>query len=179
MGNFLLRDNRWQQNTQEIPWNLRNQSPRQGASRCWDCHIAQGCFCLPWKKMHIFKARQDSPKQNEETSSSPFQEENVDQSSVEDLCYTLIDHSTPARRPIGTPAEEWYENVSLKTERPRESLGGTETEYSLIHVSSTPGQPSSSENEYELLMPSRIFSHSLQQPHPLKHPSQAQFSRLK
>uniref|UniRef100_A0A8D2A6B2 Germinal center associated signaling and motility n=1 Tax=Sus scrofa TaxID=9823 RepID=A0A8D2A6B2_PIG len=163
MGNFLLRDNRWQQNTQEIPWNLRNQSPRQGASR---------------KKMHIFKARQDSPKQNEETSSSPFQE-NVDQSSVEDLCYTLIDHSTPGRRPIGTPAEECYENVSLKTERPRESLGGMETEYSLIHVSSTPGHPSSSENEYELLMPSRIFSHSLQQPHPLKHPSQAQFSRLK
>uniref|UniRef100_A0A8C3X8T8 Germinal center associated signaling and motility n=1 Tax=Catagonus wagneri TaxID=51154 RepID=A0A8C3X8T8_9CETA len=163
MGNSLLRENRWQQNTQETPWNLRNQSPRQGASR---------------KKMHIFKARQDSPKQSQETSSSPFQE-NVDQNSSEDLCYTLIDHSTPGRRPSGNPAEECYENVSLKAERPRKSLGGTETEYSLLCVSSTSGHPSSSENEYELLMPSRIFSHSLQQSHPLKHSSQSRFSDLK
>ncbi|XP_057553531.1 germinal center-associated signaling and motility protein isoform X1 [Hippopotamus amphibius kiboko] len=160
MGNSLLRENRWQQNTQETPWNVRNQSLKQRTPRCWDCHIADGCFCLPWKKMHIFKARQDSPQQNEETPSAPIQE-NVDQGSSEDLCYTLINHSVHGKKPPGNSAEEYYENVSLKAERPRESPGGTETEYSLIRVPSAPRYPASPEDEYELLMPSRIFSHSL------------------
>ncbi|KAM9670878.1 germinal center-associated signaling and motility protein isoform 2-T2 [Dama dama] len=73
MGNLLPRENRWQLNTQETPWNLRSQSPKLRLSRCSDCHIAEGCFCLPWKKIHIFEARQDSRKQNEETSSAPIQ----------------------------------------------------------------------------------------------------------
>ncbi|XP_068401638.1 germinal center-associated signaling and motility protein [Eschrichtius robustus] len=138
MGNSLLREN-----------------------RCWDCHIADGCFCLPWKKMHICKVRQDSPKQNEETSPAPIQQENVHQGSSEDLCYTLINHSVLGKRPSGNAAEECYENVPLKAERPRESLGGNGTEYSLLRVPSAPRHPSSPEDEYELLMPSRIFSDSL------------------
>ncbi|XP_029069606.1 germinal center-associated signaling and motility protein isoform X1 [Monodon monoceros] len=138
MGNSLLREN-----------------------RRWDCHIADGCFCLPWKKMHIFKARQDSPKQNEETSCAPIQQEDADQGSSEDLCYTLINHSVLGKRPSGNVAEECYENVSLKAERPRESLDGNGTEYSLLRVPSAPRRPSSPEDEYKLLMPSRIFSDSL------------------
>ncbi|XP_073889569.1 germinal center-associated signaling and motility protein isoform X6 [Macaca fascicularis] len=63
MGNSLLRENRWQQNSQEMPWNLRMQSPKQRTSRCWDHRIAEGCFCFPWKKILIFEKRQDS--QNE------------------------------------------------------------------------------------------------------------------
>ncbi|XP_024591186.1 germinal center-associated signaling and motility protein [Neophocaena asiaeorientalis asiaeorientalis] len=163
MGNSLLRENSfgWQQISQETPWNLRNQSPKQRTSRCWDCHIADGCFCLPWKKMHIFKVRQDSPKQNEETSSAPIQQEEADQGSSEDLCYTLINHSVLGKRPSGNAAEGCYENVSLEAERPRESLDGNGTEYSLLRVPSAPRRPSSPEDEYKLLMPSRIFSDSL------------------
>ncbi|XP_055426249.1 germinal center-associated signaling and motility protein isoform X3 [Bubalus kerabau] len=163
MGNLLPREDRWQQNTQETPWNLRSQSPKLRISR---------------KKIHIFEARQDSRKQNEETSSAPIQQENGDQGSSEDLCYTLINHSVLGKRPSGISAEESYENVSLEAERPRASLGGTETEYSLLRVPSTPKQPSSPEDEYELLMPNRIFPHSLKQPHPLAPPSQAQFSHF-
>uniref|UniRef100_A0A8C6ECJ3 Germinal center associated signaling and motility n=1 Tax=Moschus moschiferus TaxID=68415 RepID=A0A8C6ECJ3_MOSMO len=177
MGNLLPREDRWQQNTQETPWNLRSQSPKLRISRCSDCHFAEGCFCLPWKKIHIFEARQDSRKQNEETSSAPIQE-NGDQGSSEDLCYTLINHSVLGKRPSGVSAEESYENVSLKAERPRASLGGTETEYSLLRVPSTPKHPSTPEDEYELLMPNTIFPHSLKQPHPLVSPSQAQFSHF-
>ncbi|XP_069409244.1 germinal center-associated signaling and motility protein isoform X2 [Ovis canadensis] len=73
MGNLLPREDRWQQNTQETPWNLRSQSPRLRISRCSDCRIAEVCFCLPWKKIHLFEESQDSRKQNEETSSAPIQ----------------------------------------------------------------------------------------------------------
>ncbi|KAJ8792669.1 hypothetical protein J1605_019595 [Eschrichtius robustus] len=89
------------------------------------------------------------------------QQENVHQGSSEDLCYTLINHSVLGKRPSGNAAEECYENVPLKAERPRESLGGNGTEYSLLRVPSAPRHPSSPEDEYELLMPSRIFSDSL------------------
>ncbi|KAF4026042.1 hypothetical protein G4228_018092 [Cervus hanglu yarkandensis] len=155
---------RWQQNTQETPWNLRSQSPKLRLSR---------------KKIHIFEARQDSRKQNEETSSAPIQQqENGDQGSSEDLCYTLINHSVLGKRPSGISAEESYENVSLKAERPRASLGGTETEYSLLRVPSAPKHPSSPEDEYELLMPGGTLPHSLRQSRPLAPPPQAQFSHL-
>ncbi|XP_015107705.1 germinal center-associated signaling and motility protein isoform X2 [Vicugna pacos] len=193
MGNSLLRENnfRWHQNAQELPWNPRNQSHQQRTSRRWDCHFAEGCFCLPWKKMRIFKARQDSPKQSKtatslglevmalyEETSSALTQENAYRSSSEDLCYASINHSVAGRRPTGNLAEECYENVSLMAERPRESLGGTETEYSLLCVPATPRHPSSPEDQYELLMPSRIFPRSVQQPHSLTSPSQAPFSHL-
>ncbi|XP_009198214.1 germinal center-associated signaling and motility protein isoform X1 [Papio anubis] len=177
MGNSLLRENsfRWQQNSQETPWNLRMQSPRQRTSRCWDHRIAEGCFCLPWKKILIFEKRQDSQNENEGMSSTPIQD-NIDQTYSEELCYTLIHHQVLCRRPSGNSAEEYYENVPCKAERPRESLGGTETEYSLLHMPSTPRHARSPEDEYELLMPQRISSHFLQQPHPLTAPSETQFS---
>ncbi|KAI5134931.1 Germinal Center-Associated Signaling And Motility Protein [Manis pentadactyla] len=140
MGNSLLRENRRLQNTQGMPWKLRNQNTRQRTSRCWDCYFAEGCFCLSWKKLHIFKARQDSQKENERMSSAPIQNK-ANQSSSEDLCYTLIDHNFLRKRPSENSVEGCYENVSLKTERPRASLGGTETEYSLLHVPSTPRHP--------------------------------------
>ncbi|KAL4677201.1 hypothetical protein H8957_008295 [Semnopithecus entellus] len=179
MGNSLLRENsfRWQQNSQEMPWNLRMQSPKQRTSRCWDHHVAEGCFCLPWKKILIFEKRQDSQNENEGLSSTPIQD-NTDQMYSEELCYTLINHQVLCRRPSGNSAEEHYENVPCKAERPRESLGGTETEYSLLHVPSTPRHARPPEDEYELLMPQRLSSHFLQQPHPLTAPSETQFSHL-
>ncbi|XP_023614480.1 germinal center-associated signaling and motility protein isoform X3 [Myotis lucifugus] len=135
MGNSLLRENRWQQNTQEIPWHLRNQNLKQRTSR---------------KKMHIFKARQDFPKEGKLFSSTSVQD-NADQNSAEELCYTLIDHRVLGRRPSGNSAEEYYENVPRQVRRPRESLRGTETEYSLLHVPPTPRHPPAPEGEYELL----------------------------
>uniref|UniRef100_A0A2K5C1A4 Germinal center associated signaling and motility n=1 Tax=Aotus nancymaae TaxID=37293 RepID=A0A2K5C1A4_AOTNA len=162
MGNCLLRENRWQQNTHEVPWNLRPQSPKQRTSR---------------KKIHTFEKRQDSHNENKGMSSAPIQD-SVDQTYSEELCYTLINHQVLCRRPSGNSAEEYYENVPCKAERPRESLGGTETEYSLLHVSSTPRHAPTPEDEYELLMPPRISSHFLQQPRPLMAPSETQFSHL-
>ncbi|XP_037381465.1 germinal center-associated signaling and motility protein [Talpa occidentalis] len=153
MGNSLLREN-----------------------RCWDCHMAEGCVCLPWKKLHIFKARQNSLKENEEISSPPTQGHD-DQSSTEDLCYTVIHHSIPRRRPSGNSAEEFYENVSRKPEKPRKLSGETETEYSLVRVTCSPEHTPSAEEEYELLMPDKI-SHSLQQPRVRLPSSETQFSHL-
>ncbi|XP_029796554.1 germinal center-associated signaling and motility protein [Suricata suricatta] len=102
-------------------------------------------------------------------SSAPIQD-NADQSSLEDLSYTLINHSVPRKRSSGISAE-YYENVSPKTERPREFLGGTETSYALLHVPSSPRHLPSPEGEYELLAPGKISYHSLQQPRPLMPPS--------
>ncbi|XP_032988676.1 germinal center-associated signaling and motility protein isoform X4 [Rhinolophus ferrumequinum] len=135
MGNTLLREN-----------------------RCWNRHIAEGCFCLPWKKIPIFKARQDSQKKNEGTSSATTQD-NADQTFMEELCYTLINHGTLSRMPSGISAEACYENVPPKAQRPRELVRGTETEYSLLRVQSTPQHPPSPENEYELVTPHRNSSH--------------------
>ncbi|XP_074188121.1 germinal center-associated signaling and motility protein isoform X3 [Rhinolophus sinicus] len=135
MGNTLLREN-----------------------RCWNRHIAEGCFCLPWKKIPIFKARQDSHKENEGTSSATTQD-NADQTFVEELCYTFINHGTLRRMPSGISAEACYENVPSQAKRPRELVRGTETEYSLLRVQSTPKHPPSPENEYELVTPHRISSH--------------------
>ncbi|CAK7311094.1 Germinal center-associated signaling and motility protein [Vulpes lagopus] len=131
MGNSLLRENRWQQDTQEIPWTPKNQSPKQRTSRCCYCYFAEGCFCLPWRKICIFKAKPDSPKESKEMSSAPTQD-SADQSSSEDLCYTLINHSV---------------------------LGGKSSGISTERHSSSP------EDEYELIIPRRVF-YSLQQPHP-------------
>ncbi|XP_074188114.1 germinal center-associated signaling and motility protein isoform X2 [Rhinolophus sinicus] len=158
MGNTLLRENRWRQNTQEISCKLRNQNFRQRTCRCWNRHIAEGCFCLPWKKIPIFKARQDSHKENEGTSSATTQD-NADQTFVEELCYTFINHGTLRRMPSGISAEACYENVPSQAKRPRELVRGTETEYSLLRVQSTPKHPPSPENEYELVTPHRISSH--------------------
>ncbi|XP_011353810.1 germinal center-associated signaling and motility protein [Pteropus vampyrus] len=177
MGNTLLRENRWQQNTQEIPWNLKNQNFKRRTSRWWDCHITEGYFCLPWKKIHNFKAKQDSPKENEGTSSATNQQDNADQNSTEELCYTLINHNILMRRPSGTSAEGHYENVPHQAERPRKLLGRTETEYSLLHVPSTPRHPPFPEDEYEFLMPRRN-SHTLQPPHLLMLPSEAHIFHL-
>ncbi|XP_008704817.1 germinal center-associated signaling and motility protein [Ursus maritimus] len=164
MGNTLLRENRCQQNTQEIPWTLKNQSFEHRTSRCWDRYVAAGCFCLPWKKVCIRKAKPDSSMENKGMSSAPIQD-NVDQSSSEDLCYTLINHGVPGRRPSEISSEGCYENVSPKTETPRKSLGETETSYALLQVPSSPRHFSSPEEEYELVMPQRISFHPLQQPH--------------
>nr|XP_008528516.1 PREDICTED: germinal center-associated signaling and motility protein isoform X4 [Equus przewalskii] len=161
MGNSLLRQNRWQQTTQETPWNLGNQNRKQRTSR---------------KRIDIFKARQDSQKENKGTASTPIQDD-VDHNSSEELCYTLINHSVLRRRPSEKSAEGWYENISREAETPREASGGTETEYSLVHVPPTPRHPPSAEDEYELLMP-RVSSHSLHQPRPLRLPPENQFVHL-
>uniref|UniRef100_A0A9L0JRQ1 Germinal center associated signaling and motility n=1 Tax=Equus asinus TaxID=9793 RepID=A0A9L0JRQ1_EQUAS len=162
MGNSLLRQNRWQQTTQETPWNLGNQNRKQRTSR---------------KRIDIFKARQDSQKENKGTASTPIQQDHVDHNSSEELCYSLINHSVLRRRPSEKSAEGWYENISQEAETPREASGGTETEYSLVHVPPTPRHPPSAEDEYELLMP-RVSSHSLHQPRPLRLPPENQFVHL-
>nr|XP_026252212.1 germinal center-associated signaling and motility protein isoform X3 [Urocitellus parryii] len=163
MGNHLQRENRWQRDTQEMPWKLRLQNTKQRTSR---------------KKLCVFKARQDSQKKNEGMTPTPIQDR-ANQTHTEELCYVLIHHhKDQGRRPSGTSAEVYYENVSCKAERPKESLGGTETEYSLLRVPSTPRQPPSPEDEYELLMPSTISSPSLKQPHVLPSPFETQFSLL-
>ncbi|XP_004373744.1 germinal center-associated signaling and motility protein [Trichechus manatus latirostris] len=177
MGNYLPRKCRWQQDTRKIPWNPRIQNPKVETSRCWCLHVAEGCFCLPWKKIHIFKARQDSPKENEGMPAVPTQEDG-DQTSAGELCYTLINHRGIRRRPSVNFAEEYYENISLPAERPSESLRGTETDYAVLHVPLTPRNPPSTEAEYELLMPGRIYSHFLQKPRPLMPPSETRFSHL-
>nr|KAF6474201.1 germinal center associated signaling and motility [Rousettus aegyptiacus] len=162
MANSLLRENRWQQNTQEISWNLKNQNFRRRTSR---------------KKIHNFKTKQDSPKENKGTSSATNQD-NVDQNSAEELCYTLINHNILMRRPSETSAEGHYENVPHQAERPRKLLERTETEYSLVHVPSTPRHPPSPEDAYEFLMPRRNSSHTLQPPHLLMLPSEAHIFHL-
>ncbi|XP_055965116.1 germinal center-associated signaling and motility protein [Sorex fumeus] len=156
----LLRENsfRWQQNTQETPWNMGNQNIKQRTSRCWDSHMAESCACFPWKKIHIFKGKKNSLKENEEISSARIQAP-ANHNSMEDLCYTVINHSVP-RLPAGDFTEGLYENVSPKAVK---FLGRMETEYSLLRVTSTPKLIPSTENEYELLGLNRIYSHSLQQ----------------
>ncbi|XP_026933521.2 germinal center-associated signaling and motility protein isoform X2 [Acinonyx jubatus] len=154
MGNSLLRKN-----------------------RCWDCYIAEGCLCLPWKKTHGFEAKPDSDKENTEMSSAPIQD-NADQSSLEDLSYTLINHSVLGRRSSGISGA-YYENISPNTKRPREFLRRTETSYALLHVPSSPRHLPSPEDEYELLTPGKISFHSLRQPHPPMLPSEIRVSCLK
>ncbi|XP_076974535.1 germinal center-associated signaling and motility protein isoform X2 [Tamandua tetradactyla] len=116
------------------------------------------------KRVHVFKARQHSQKENEVMSSAPIQEGNAEQTSSEELCYTFINHRVLARRPSGSYAEGYYENVPCHHKRLKESLQGTETEYSLVRVPPTPRAPPSQEDAYELLMPGRTASRSLQQP---------------
>ncbi|XP_003413043.1 germinal center-associated signaling and motility protein isoform X2 [Loxodonta africana] len=162
MGNYLLRKRRWQQDTQEIPWNLRIQNPKEKTSR---------------KKIRTFKARRDSQKENEGIPAVPTQGHG-DETSAEELCYTLINHRVVERRPSVNSAEAYYENIFLQAERPRESSRGTETTYALIQVPPTPRHLPSPEGEYELLMPHRIYSHFQQQPGPLMSTSETQFSHL-
>uniref|UniRef100_A0A8C9KDJ5 Germinal center associated signaling and motility n=2 Tax=Panthera TaxID=9688 RepID=A0A8C9KDJ5_PANTA len=176
MGNSLLRKNRGQQNTHKIPW-LENHTFKQRASRCWDCYIAEGCLCLPWKKTHGFEAKPDSDKESTEMSSAPIQD-NADQRSLEDLSYTLINHSVLGRRSSGISGA-YYENISPNTKRPREFLRRTETSYALLHVPSSPRHLPSPEDEYELLTPGKISFHSLRQPHPPMLPSEIRVSCLK
>lgn len=94
------------------------------------------------------------------------QQDSADQSSSEDLCYTLINHSVLGGKSSGISAERCYENISPKTETPSESLGKTEVSYALLRVPSSPRHSSSPEDAYELIIPRRVFSYSLQQPHP-------------
>ncbi|XP_077628005.1 germinal center-associated signaling and motility protein [Crocuta crocuta] len=146
-------------------------------SRCWSCCIAEGCFCLPWRKMDISEEKPYSANEDRGMPSASIQD-NADQSSLEDLSYTLINHSVLRKRSSGISAV-YYENIAPKTERPREFLGGTETSYALLHVSASPRHLPSPESEYELLTPGKISVHSLQQPRPLMSPSEPWVSCLK
>ncbi|XP_021085571.1 germinal center-associated signaling and motility protein isoform X2 [Mesocricetus auratus] len=183
MGNCLQREIgfRWQLNTRETHWNLGLQNVKQRTLsyfRCWSgCHIVEGCTCFPWKNISTFKARQESPKQNEGMTSAPMQD-NANQIYTEELCYILVDHKAPGGRPSGSSAEEFYENIPSKTERHRESSRGPETEYSVLRFPSTPHTPPSAEDEYELLVPSRLSCHAPQQPRPLRAPFETHFSHL-
>ncbi|XP_019695267.2 germinal center-associated signaling and motility protein isoform X4 [Felis catus] len=103
------------------------------------------------KKTHGFEAKPESDKENTEMSSAPIQD-NADQSSLEDLSYTLINHSVLGRRSSGISGA-YYENISPNTKRPREFLRRTETSYALLHVPSSPRHLPSPEDEYELLTP--------------------------
>ncbi|XP_045357985.1 germinal center-associated signaling and motility protein isoform X4 [Leopardus geoffroyi] len=119
------------------------------------------------KKTHGLEAKPDSDKENTEMSSAPIQD-NADQSSLEDLSYTLINHSVLGRRSSGISGA-YYENISPNTKRPREFLRRTETSYALLHVPSSPRHLPSPENEYELLTPAltRLWmeQESMQSPH--------------
>ncbi|XP_006895420.1 PREDICTED: sodium/hydrogen exchanger 10 [Elephantulus edwardii] len=66
----------------------------------------------------------------EEMTAAPTQD-NADQTSVEELCYTLINHED--HKPLVNTAEEHYENVSLQAERPRSALKKTETDAAPYH----------------------------------------------
>ncbi|XP_019303890.1 germinal center-associated signaling and motility protein isoform X5 [Panthera pardus] len=119
------------------------------------------------KKTHGFEAKPDSDKENTEMSSAPIQD-NADQRSLEDLSYTLINHSVLGRRSSGISGA-YYENISPNTKRPREFLRRTETSYALLHVPSSPRHLPSPEDEYELLTPAltRLWmeQESMQSPH--------------
>ncbi|XP_040340422.1 germinal center-associated signaling and motility protein isoform X4 [Herpailurus yagouaroundi] len=119
------------------------------------------------KKTHGFEAKPDSDKENTEMSSAPIQD-NADQSSLEDLSYTLINHSVLGRRSSGISGA-YYENISPNAKRPREFLRRTETSYALLHVPSSPRHLPSPEDEYELVTPAltRLWmeQESTQSPH--------------
>uniref|UniRef100_A0A8C6RCK4 Germinal center associated, signaling and motility n=1 Tax=Nannospalax galili TaxID=1026970 RepID=A0A8C6RCK4_NANGA len=183
MGNYLQRTDGWQLDIHETPHNQRLQNAKQRTRRyfrCWSCHIVEGCSCFPWKNITTFKARKDSQKQDEGMTSVSIQD-SANQTYTEELCYIFVNHKALRRRPSGNSAEGHYENVSCKTERPGESLKGTETEYSVLRVPSTPWSPPSPEDEYELLvpMPSRFSSHAPQQPRSLTAPFETHFSYLR
>ncbi|XP_028727968.1 germinal center-associated signaling and motility protein isoform X1 [Peromyscus leucopus] len=179
MGNCLQRKIGWKLDTQGTHWNLRLQNAKHRTCsyfRCWSCcHIAEGCSCLPWKNISTFKAGQESPKQNEGMTSAPMQD-NADQIYTEELCYILVDHKALGGRPSDSSAEGFYENVSSKAERPRESSRGVETEYSVLRFSSTSQPHPPAEGEYELLVPSRLSFRAHQQPRPLRAPFETHFS---
>uniref|UniRef100_A0A8C6HVX3 Germinal center associated, signaling and motility n=1 Tax=Mus spicilegus TaxID=10103 RepID=A0A8C6HVX3_MUSSI len=178
MGNCLQRTTRWQLDRQETPWNLRLSAKGRTCRyfRGWNCcHSVEGCSCLPWKNISTFKARQESPKQNEGMTSAPVQDD-ANETYTEELCYILVDHEAVRGRPSVNPAEGFYENVSNKAERHKESSRGTETEYSVLRFPSPPQPLPSTDDEYELLMPSRFSSHAFQQPRPLTTPYETHFS---
>ncbi|XP_060052986.1 germinal center-associated signaling and motility protein isoform X1 [Erinaceus europaeus] len=129
-------------------------------NKCWDHHMDERCACLPWKKVHIFKTKHSSQTENEEPSSAPIQDHTY-QSSMEDLCYTVINHNVSRKISSGHNAEGFYENVSTKVLKSKELSGAPETEYSLLYVNPTPERTPSPDNEYELLVPNRMLSHSL------------------
>ncbi|XP_021065704.1 germinal center-associated signaling and motility protein isoform X2 [Mus pahari] len=144
--------------------------------RGWSCcHIVEGCSCLPWKNVSTFKARQASPKQNERMTSAPVQD-NANETYTEELCYILVDHKAFWGRPSVNPAEGFYENVSNKAERHKEISRETETEYSVLYFPSPPQPLPSTEDEYELLVPSRLSSRAFQQPRSLTTPYETHFS---
>lgn len=111
-------------------------------------------------------------------TSAPMQD-NASQMYTEELCYVLVDHKALGGRPPGNSAEGFYENVSSQTERHRESSRGAETEYSVLRFPSTPQSPPSTEDEYELLVPSTLPSHAPQQPRPFTAAFETHFSHLK
>ncbi|XP_021120876.1 germinal center-associated signaling and motility protein [Heterocephalus glaber] len=159
-----------QQDTQEMPWNLRLQNAKQRTARY------AGVTTL-LKDVSAFhgKGTTSSP-----TKWSSFdQQDGGNQIYEDEVCYVLINHKAPGRKPLGNSTEEevigeLYENIPCKSNRPRESLGGTETEYSLLRVSATPKNSPCPEDEYELLIPSRVSSPSLQQPGLRMVPSETQ-----
>ncbi|ELK18162.1 Sodium/hydrogen exchanger 10 [Pteropus alecto] len=156
------------QGTEEITKVMIVQTPIDAKNFRWSTRTY-----IPSRKPSIPKA-----SLYEGTSSVTNQQDNADQNSAEELCYTLINHNILMRRPSGTSAEGHYENVPHQAERPRKLLGRTETEYSLLHVPSTPRHPPFPEDEYEFLMPRSISSHTLQPPHLLMLPSEAHIFHL-
>ncbi|XP_010628488.1 germinal center-associated signaling and motility protein [Fukomys damarensis] len=107
----------------------------------------------------------------------------ANQTYLDEVCYVLINPRAPRKWPSGNSAEEevtgeLYENIPCKANRPRGTLGGTETEYSLLRVPATPKHSPCPKNEYEVLIPSRMSFPSFQQPGPCRAPFETQSSCL-
>ncbi|XP_023557009.1 germinal center-associated signaling and motility protein [Octodon degus] len=187
MGNYLQRENRWQQDTQEVTWNLRLQNAKQKRARKRICIFKTSqdsqkkSKSLPFHHIYTDPSAYSLPMLDKGTTSSPSKD-NGNQTYADEVCYVLINHTSLRKIASGNSAEEevtgeLYENISCKANRPGESLGGIETEYSLLRVPSTPRHPPYPEDEYALLMP-RPSPSSLRQQRPRVAPFETQFSHL-
>ncbi|XP_039741556.1 germinal center-associated signaling and motility-like protein isoform X1 [Pteropus medius] len=95
---------------------------------------------------------QGQDKKNKEVSSTSNQE-NESGSGSEEVCYTVISHSS-YRRPSLSSNDNGYENIDSATKRVRSFKEGPETEYALLRTTCSAGPSScTSDYDYELVLP--------------------------
>ncbi|XP_032951723.1 germinal center-associated signaling and motility-like protein isoform X2 [Rhinolophus ferrumequinum] len=100
----------------------------------------------------VERQNQGQDKKSKEVSSTSNQE-NESGSGSEEVCYTVISHSS-YRRPSLNSNDNGYENIDSCTKRVRSFKEGSETEYALLRTTCVT-RPSSCtpEHDYELVLP--------------------------
>ncbi|XP_077632267.1 germinal center-associated signaling and motility-like protein [Crocuta crocuta] len=135
MGNSLLRELSCLRNNQKKLKNVNQHVERK------------------WQEMGTLERENQVQDKKSKEVLSAYNQEHENGSGSEEVCYTVISHSS-YRRPSLSSNDDGYENIDSTTKTVKPFRNGPETEYALLkRTCVTRPSSSTADHDYELVLP--------------------------